>query len=803
LLKNIARTAAACATLGAASAAQPLSWVSRGPGGGGAFFGPSFNPHQPDEIYVKSDMSDVFHSTDGGRYWSTVDFRVLQGFNLYTWMQYTADPLVQFTISGSSIMKTLNGGTTWSALSFSDAYSVWSDPAATNRVLASDYGALYFSTNGGGTFASKYSASDLHIAGAFWDGTNIFAGTRAGLVLSTNGGAVFALSAISGIPGTEAMMSFAGAKQGSSIRFICVTLGSGDVYPGVQGSDYGNYQNIYRLDYPTGTWTRVTNGVGANYLVYAAMCRTNIDVAYVAGSTADPLYYPAVLKTVNGGTSWQAVFNADTNKNVTTGWQGYQGDRGWGYAECAMGFTVCPTDPNRAAITDFGFVHVTTNGGATWYQGYVATSDENPVNTATPKQKSYHGVGLEDTSCWWLEWLDSNTIFAGYTDIKGVLSTNAGRSWFFPSSLTYNSTYETAKHPTNGLLYGAMSSVHDLYAWDQYCMDTRIDVGSGEVMYSTNKGLNWLRLKNLGRPVVALALDPNNHNRLYASMVHSGSGGIYRTTSLGSGTNAAWSKLPNPPRTQGHPYVIRILNDGTIVCSYSARIASGNFQQSSGVFVSTDDGTSWQDRSATGMMYYTKDVAIDPHDTAQNRWYAGVWGEWGNSSGHGGLYMTTNRGVNWTRITTNLTQVGSVTISPVSSNEMYVGTENDGLWYTTNRYAAIPAISPFTNYPFRFPSRVFFNPWNTNEVWVTSFGNGMRLGRLSEPQPELTSITMTNPASWNLSISAASGQRIVVSVSSNLTTWQAVATNVVLDDMLDLDDASGGSPVFYRTTVSP
>ncbi|HEY8239908.1 MAG TPA: hypothetical protein VIH35_00595, partial [Kiritimatiellia bacterium] len=97
----------------------------------------------------------------------------------------------------------------------------------------------------------------------------------------------------------------------------------------------------------------------------------------------------------------------------------------------------------------------------------------------------------------------------------------------------------------------------------------------------------------------------------------------------------------------------------------------------------------------------------------------------------------------------------------------------------------------------------FFNPWNTNEVWVTSFGNGMRLGRLSEPQPELTSITMTNPASWNLSISAASGQRIVVSVSSNLTTWQAVATNVVLDDMLDLDDASGGSPVFYRTTVSP
>jgi len=35
-------------------------------------------------------------------------------------------------------------------------------------------------------------------------------------------------------------------------------------------------------------------------------------------------------------------------------------------------------------------------------------------------------------------------------------------------SLTYNSTYQTLKHPTNGLVYAAMSSVHDMYAWDNY-----------------------------------------------------------------------------------------------------------------------------------------------------------------------------------------------------------------------------------------------------------------------------------------------------------------------------------------------
>ena len=465
-------------------------------------------------------------------------------------------------------------------------------------------------------------------------------------------------------------------------------------------------------------------------------------------------------------------------------------------------FTVCPTDPNRAAITDFGFVHVTTNGGGSWYQCYVATADENATNTATPKQKSYHGVGLEDTSCWWLEWLNSNTVFAGYTDIKGVISTNAGRSWYFPSSLTYNSTYETARHPTNGLLYGAMSSAHDMYAWDQYCMDTRIDVGTGEIMYSTNSGVNWQRFKNLGKPVVALALDPANPNRLYASMVNSVSGGIFRTTNLGSGTNATWTKLPAPARTQGHPYVIRILSDGTIVCSYSARIASGNFQQSSGVFVSTDDGGSWQDRSAAGMMYYTKDVTIDPHDTSQNTWYAGVWGEWGTSSGLGGLYRTTNRGIAWTLITTGLQAVGSCTISPVNSNEMYLATESQGLWITTNLHSSIPPFSSVAEYPFRFPSRVFYNPWNTNEIWVTSFGNGLRLGRIAEPAPDVTWMEITN---GQITVQGASGQHIVVQASTNLVDWQDIGTNTVLDDTASIFDPTAASaPMrFYGVRVKP
>ena len=55
-----------------------------------------------------------------------------------------------------------------------------------------------------------------------------------------------------------------------------------------------------------------------------------------------------------------------------------------------------------------------------------------------------------------------------------------------------------------------------------------------------------------------------------------------------------------------------------------------------------------------------------------------------------------------------------------------------------NSIAIIPSAreqvrSRDTSYPFRQPERVFFNPYNPDEVWVSSFGNGMKVGSLTTP----------------------------------------------------------------------
>ena len=722
-------------------AAPPEQWESRGPGGGGAFFAPTVNPFNPAEIWVGSDMSDLFVSRNFGRTWDTVDFRILQGGSKPGRMLFTSDPRVRYALDESVPMRSTDHGTNWTTVPV-DVWSpavdgLWVDPATTNRLLAADYTTLYFSSNSGNTWRGVYTNNDQLIAGVFWDGERISVGTRAGLLVSTNAGALFRMASHPEIPSSEALISFVGAKDPTGgVRFLCVTWGDGDVYPGVQGSSYDSYQKIYRLDGGTGLWTVVTNGIGDNQLFQVAMISTNIGLAYAAGS--DGAGQPSVVKTTNGGASWTQVLRCSGNENVATGWSG--DDPGgwnwkkWSFGECAMGFAVCATDPNRAVVTDFGFIHVTTNGGATWRQAYVVEDGENPVGEATPKTNFYCGNGLEDTSCWGLSWFDSNTIFASFTDVRGMWSTNGGQSWMSPLSLTFNSTYATVRHPDSGAVYGAMSSVHDIYAWDTYCMDARLDVGSGAVMGSSDKGATWSTFKNFGRPVVHVALDVNHPNWLYAAMVHSVSGGIYRTTNLSAGISATWTKLGTPPRTAGHPYNMYVLNDGTLVATYSARIVSNDFQASSGVFVSTNDGASWVDRTDVAMRYYTKDLAVDPHDPAQNVWYAGVWGEWGASADKGGLYRTTNRGMAWTRITTNLKAVGSATLSPSNPDEMYVTTEDQGLWYSANRRAASPTFVSL-DYPFRFPTRVFFNSYDTNAVWVTSFGNGMRVGRLDNRAP--------------------------------------------------------------------
>jgi photosystem II stability/assembly factor-like uncharacterized protein len=804
-----------------APAAVPAQLVPRGPGGGGALFAPSFSPFSPGEMYVACDMSEVFHSTNYGSDWSVVDFWQIQG-GRQAIVQFTSDPNVRYAVDLSNDAmtpsKSMDGGTTWQQLTNDPteggAYTLFADPGSTNRLIVSDYSDIYFSSDGGSTFDTEFTyapdGNGLFVTGAFFDGANIYIGTAAGLLVSTNNGSSFALSSVGGIDtNNEVMFSFAGAKQSGTTRFFCTTMNPGDVYPGMDIEDvYSSYLGVYTLDWGQASWSPATNGISpVDDTVFVAMAQNDISTAYVAGQQNDDYGYPALYKTTDGGMNWTLSWLVTNNENVFTGWEGNHGDSDWGYGGGALGLAVAPNDSTKVAETDLGFVHLSTNGGVFWQQAYVNPADQNPTNAPTPKGRNYHSVGLENTSCWWITWADSNNIVAGYTDIKGVISADGGNSWSFGySGDSYNTMYCCAKNPATGTLYAGTSSVHDMYQ-STHLTDASIADNTGAVLFSTNMGVTWQTMKNFEYPVIWVEMDPVNTNRLFASVISTDTSvaGIYVSANIENGAAATWQRLAAPPRTQGHPFNIHPLKDGTMVCTYSGRRAGSpqEFTASSGVFYSTNSGTSWLDRSDASMDYWTMDLVVDPNDPTQSTWYAGVYSGWGGPpNGLGGIYKTTNRGVAWKGLNNgDGNSFSSCTFNPLNSNELYMTTETEGLMFSSNINSATPTLTQVTSYPFVQPERVFFNPYNNSEIWMTSFGNGMRVGS-TQSLPGTLQISAPQGGTAQITLQQASpGASYSIMVSTNLLNWSSLGTNTAgTNGVLQVNDTGAtNSHRFYKS----
>jgi photosystem II stability/assembly factor-like uncharacterized protein len=738
-----------------AGVSQPTSFSPKGIGGGGSLYFPSINPANDSEFYVSCDMSEMFHSTDFGDSYSEFPYTSLQVFATSTY-EFTDNSSIAYSNFNDGNegfpVKTADGGSTWNTISGYDVstygtiYRMVANYSKPNQLLIGAYGDILFSNDGGNSFTlvrhTANMGAGIVLGGVFWDGNNIYIGTNEGLITSSNAGASFSVQTTTGIPSGQVLWNFAGAKNGTTTRFAIITANVGDVYNGVMPWDYYNFaKGIFTMDNDNGTWVSKSAGLdfSNDFVMYIAMAQNDITTIYLGGHD-DALSAPLVCKSTDEGTTWNKVFNTTNNANIITGWEGYGGDKVWSWSETCFGITVAPNNVNRVLFGSYSNVESTTDGGTTWKQAYVSTADQHPAGTSTPKQQTYTSIGLENTSCWQVFWNDQNNLIGCFSDIGGIRSTYAGDKWGFTyNGFSVNSLYRVAKAP-DGILYGACSNIHDMYESTRLT-DALLDVTdpNGMIVFSSDGGANWTTLHYFGHPVFWLAIDPNNAERMFASVIHFGGtqgsqlGGIYMTNNLSAGASSTWVKLSNPPRTEGHPASIVVLNDGNMVCTFSGRInPSSAFTNSSGVFLYNPETDSWSDQSDPGMDYWTKDIILDPTDTTQNTWYAAVFSGWGGApNGLGGLYETSDRGSSWTKLTgTQFDRVTSITFNPLKTSEAYLTTETQGLWISDNMNTSIPTWQVVDSYPFRQPERVFFNPYNQQEMWVTSFGNGLKQGFL-------------------------------------------------------------------------
>lgn len=414
---------------------------------------PSFSPFNPQELYLSSDMGEVFHSKTLGASWDYVDFHQLNASGLGSRVEFTNNPSILYALDGTFNQRparSTDGGVTWSRAGTAGWPSNWNsgrnadqlyvDLNDANRLVIAADSNLYFSNDGGTTFTAKYADATgrgMRGSGAFFDGQTIYVGTNNGLLVSTDNGSTFAPATLggnplTGIPNNEAIFSFAGAKQGNTTRFYCVTLAAANVAPGIQVPPYLAYKGVYALDWQQTDWVPKTTGLtAAEYPTFVAMSHNDISTAYVAGVTT-PGIQPFASKTTDGGNHWQLNFNITNNQNIVTGYAGTAGD--YPYGASPLGFSVSPVNANEACLTTGYTAHYSVNGGQLWQQMYVDPSSQNPAGSTTPKRRYYANDGLNNTTAWWVTWADQNNLVSGYTDILGARSSNGGNTWGFDHS---------------------------------------------------------------------------------------------------------------------------------------------------------------------------------------------------------------------------------------------------------------------------------------------------------------------------------------------------------------------------------
>lgn len=776
----------------------PNQWLQRGLSGGGVLLEPALSPHNPNEIFVGTDMSSTYHSKDGGQSWDIYNFGEFVISNKVSGVQFTSDPQVLFAIDQDNFafptpLRSTDAGATWhrpGTAGFASnwktteqAWRLFADPNSPGRVVVATQDELYLSTDAGATFTSAYTYMGtvstslklgLHLAGVFFDGANIYAGTNAGFLVSTNGGsfqtATVGGSAIGDIPANEAIFAFAGASNGTTTRFWAVTHDPSTIHTPLDhgGSNptasnvYGGFMNLYSLDLGQANWSATTNGLPATTdLSYVTMAVNDIDTVYVGGQdNANNFGSVYIGKYTTANPTWTNTYlTQGAANNIVAGFVGPGGHLG--SSPGLEGLTVDPHDSSRLMMTDGWVAHTSSDGGGLWQQVYVPLSQDHAPGALISDTQAYNNTGINNTTVWWIHWTSATNIFAAYDDVKWQRSTDGGATWSFDvNGLDQKrENFSLEVDTATGRMYlsqGRSWGPHDFLGLS----DSAVTQGGGDIAYSDDGGANWKILYDFGNPVSWTALDPNDPKTMYASVVDPDTsiGGVYvshNIDAVNTGGVVTFTRLVAQPSSINvdKPHTIEVLKDGTLVLILTGRKydhdgdpnTAEQHSVGSGVFRLDPGASQWTDVTHANMHYWCKDLIVDPADPTQSTWYVGINTAIqptqvvpGQPSNKGGLYMTTNRGQSWTCVFDK--DADSFAVNPSNPTEGYVTSSSDGLWYTSDlRLADGITINPtptfvlVDSFPHQRPNRVFFNPYVPGEVWIASNGAGMLVGNASSP----------------------------------------------------------------------
>jgi photosystem II stability/assembly factor-like uncharacterized protein len=535
-------------------------------------------------------------------------------------------PQTIYVGTNGGVFKSVNGGEIWSAvnngLTSTNVLSLAIDQSTPQTIYAGTYGGVFKSVNSG----ESWNAVNTGLTGTYnvvmsliidtSTPQTVYAGTFEGVFKSVNGGGSW--SAVNtGLPASSSVTSLTIDPSTPQIIY------AGTFYDGVFKSTNGGM-----------SWSLLNTGLTGTALNFLTIDSSTPQTLY-AGTAG------SLIKSVNGGSSWNAVtgvsgvsylvINPSTPQTLYAGTDGgvfktINGGTNWSDVNAGLKSTVIfslAIDPSTPQTIYSGTytqgIFKSTNSGASWSE----------VNAGLTN-KTVHSLAIDPST--------PQTVYAG-TGSGVFKSVNGGTSWSAANT---------------GLTGMYVSAIYSL-AIDPSTNQTVYAATMGGVFKSVNGGTSWSAINSglANTYLYSLAIDPSTPQTVYAGRID---GGVYKTINGG----ASWSAVNITLTTSS-------VNGLAIDPSTPQTVYAGT---GDGIFKSLNGGAGWTAMTGVDGVY---SLVIDP--IAPQNLYVGTYK---------GVFKSVNSGVNWSSVNTGLTNpdVRAIAIDPFTPQNVYAGTYGGGLFKT-------------------------------------------------------------------------------------------------------------------------
>ena len=738
------------------------SWKVLGPGGGGAQFLSTVNPADPDNVFVRCDMTGAYVTLDGGKSWRM--------FNLRTVVQdFEFDPNQPNTVyaANSGLYRSEDRGSHWRL--------IYPDPAgiAAERMIG-DHADHRFEL-ADGTVNPRIEKVRVDPANS----DHIYIGQPAPYVYSAAApprregeSVVVMLSTDRGqswqelvrAKGQDVLAIFPGSWEGkpdevtvitdrSAVRVskksgevtelplpverIMAAGGGGSTYyvlAPMQSSKGRVSGGVYRSTDRGKSWKQVNTGLLEDWQDSGELpgfrafvvCEGDSRVAYLSCSdymvkvNGEKERQFGIFKTEDSGETWRWVYRANNDKvlgdNHKAGWMAVNYGPEWGEYPLSLG--VSPTDADICYANDFGCTYRTLDGGATWEQVYTKSLPDG----------SWTSRGLDVTTCYGVHFdpFDPQHIFISYTDIGAFHSFNSGRSWLHAIQgaprAWRNTCYWMVFDPeVKGRAWSVWGSGHDLPRPKMFRSGNFHRYVGGAAV--SDDGCRTWSQSNAGMPPntvsTHIVLDPRSPKENRTLYVCGFGKGVFKSTDSG----ASWVNSSNGVGPNMNAWRITMLPDGTMYLLVARGLE--NRQTVDGALYRSDNSAgTWQNLPLPEGVNAPNDLVYDP--TNPQRMYLSCWPQTKGGREHaGGLLRTDDSGQSWERVFEEQAHVYAAAVDPDNPSTVFINTFNSAAFRSDDSGDTWKRLE---GYNFKWGHRPVIDPHNPGMLYLTTFGGSVFYG---------------------------------------------------------------------------